>query len=579
MRKLVWNPKPTNFPFMSSPRLRVQFETLFEHYQGKDCGVQLEEITEILFCTRRNARIVLNKMEEEGWLEWHPAPGRGKLSQLVFKRSRSDVSETLARRYLDEGKISQALKALDQDTAKLAQVIESYLGVVHQQGEQVIRLPYYRPLSTLNPAKRVRRSELHIITQIFSGLTKIGDQERIEPDIAHNWELVTPQHWRFYIRSGVRFHNGELLTIEHILSVLRRLSQNTLFSHIECVECRYANTIDVYLSRPDYHLPVLLAESSAKITLPERDQQDDYDAFPIGTGPFKVVQNDAKRLVLQAHDGYFGYRPLLDRVEVWVIERALSSMIFPSLSQPIATGIERVTDNVELDPGCTFLLFNRKTGLAKESQWASYFHDRLATLNLFKQIPDEKLVELGALPAHGLKPGWYHHIKTDAVEAPSTEREVTVAYQSQHPMFPTLVKCIERVLKQDKVSVRLIRYEHETPDLADVDIWVKAMGITNNRDDALAAWLLSYSDIEAMSQSDDFQYWQQLVMDWQSDQNRPFPAKALGQSLVERMQLIPMFHCWLGVSKDQCGSLQNAQCNALGWFDFSSVWVKPELGQ
>ena len=156
---------------------------------------------------------------------------------------------------------------------------------------------------------------------------------------------------------------------------------------------------------------------------------------------------------------------------------------------------------------------------------------------------------------------------------------MTVAYQSQHPMFPTLVKCIERVLKQDKVSVRLIRYEHETPDLADVDIWVKAMGITNNRDDALAAWLLSYSDIEAMSQSDDFQYWQQLVMDWQSDQNRPFPAKALGQSLVERMQLIPMFHCWLGVSKDQCGSLQNAQCNALGWFDFSSVWVKPELGQ
>lgn len=89
---------------MSSPRLRVQFETLFEHYKGQDCGIQLEEITEILFCTRRNARIVLNKMEEEGWIEWHPAPGRGKLSQLVFKRSRSDVSENLAKRYLEEGK-------------------------------------------------------------------------------------------------------------------------------------------------------------------------------------------------------------------------------------------------------------------------------------------------------------------------------------------------------------------------------------------------------------------------------------------------------------------------------------------
>ncbi len=60
---------------MSSPRLRVQFETLFEHYRGVDSGVQLEEITEVLFCTRRNARIVLNKMEEEAGLNGtlHPA--------------------------------------------------------------------------------------------------------------------------------------------------------------------------------------------------------------------------------------------------------------------------------------------------------------------------------------------------------------------------------------------------------------------------------------------------------------------------------------------------------------------------
>lgn len=53
---------------MSSPRLRVQFETLFEHFQGQDVETQLEDVTDILFCTRRNARIVLNKMEEEGGL-------------------------------------------------------------------------------------------------------------------------------------------------------------------------------------------------------------------------------------------------------------------------------------------------------------------------------------------------------------------------------------------------------------------------------------------------------------------------------------------------------------------------------
>lgn len=52
---------------MSSPRLRVQFETLFEHFDGKDSDVQLDDITDVLCCTRRNARMVLNKLEEEGW--------------------------------------------------------------------------------------------------------------------------------------------------------------------------------------------------------------------------------------------------------------------------------------------------------------------------------------------------------------------------------------------------------------------------------------------------------------------------------------------------------------------------------
>lgn len=93
-------------------------------------------------------------MEEEGWIEWHPAAGRGKLSQLLFKRSRADVSENLARRYLNEGKIGQAFAVLDQDAAKLTQVIESYLGVQHQEGLQVVRLPYYRQLSMLNPQSR-----------------------------------------------------------------------------------------------------------------------------------------------------------------------------------------------------------------------------------------------------------------------------------------------------------------------------------------------------------------------------------------------------------------------------------------
>ncbi|ASU23993.1 SgrR family transcriptional regulator [Vibrio qinghaiensis] len=562
---------------MSSPRLRVQFESLFEHFNGQDVGVQLEEITEILFCTRRNARIVLNKMEDEGWIEWRPAAGRGKLSDLIFKRSRSDVSENLARRYLDEGKIGHAFSVLDQDAAKLTQVIQSYLGVQHQEGLQVIRLPYYRPLSMLNPLKSMRRSEQHIVMQIFSGLTRLDEYEQLQPDLAHTWESVTATHWRFYLRPGVRFHNGDLLTTDGVIQSLWELRFLNLFSHLDRISSPSNWVIDIFLQKADSRLPLLLSESCAKILLPESNRSDNFDLMPIGTGPYKVILNDEKRLVLQAFDGYFGFRPLLDRVEVWVIDEVHSSMVFPSLSHPIKTKRGSFTEDVDLDPGCTYLLLNRKNGVAADENWARYLTNKLSTLNLFRQLPEDKVVELGVLPAYGLKPGWYHQSSGDVAATPPGERSITIAYHAQHPMFPSLVKTIQQLLKEDGISVELVKYDLTVEDTDAVDVWVKPMGIANHREDALAGWLLDYSDIEHLSRAEDFSYWCQLVDEWRADPNAIFPAKEIGKSLIEKQQVIPMFHCWLGISKDQCGALQNAKCNALGWFDFSNVWVKPEL--
>lgn len=564
---------------MSSPRLRVQFETLFEHFQGQDIETQLEDVTDILFCTRRNARIVLNKMEEEGWIEWHPAAGRGKLSQLIFKRSRADVSENLARRYLNEGKIGQAFAVLDQDAAKLTQVIESYLGVQHQEGLQVVRLPYYRQLSMLNPQKPMRRSEQHIARQVFSGLTRLDEEEQLQPDLAHAWQALSDTHWRFYLRPGVRFHNGNLLTTELIVQNLWQLRLLNLFAHIDRVDSPYPWAVDVHLQKPDTRLPLLLAEACAKILPAESDRNPDFDLMPVGTGPYKVVVNDEKRLVLQAFDGYFGFRPLLDRVEVWVIDEVHSSMVFPSLSNPMKTARGSSTEEVELDPGCTYLLLNRRNGVAKDEHWARYLTDKLNALNLFRLLPEEKIIELGVLPAYGLKPGWYHHSAAAQRTLPPESKELTIAYHAQHPMFPTVANAIKQLLSQDGITVNVIKYEHTVVETENVDIWIKPMGIANHRDDALAGWLLNYSDIEFLSKGEDFNQWVNLIDAWRADSCALFPAKELGKSLVEKHQLIPMFHCWLGISKDQCGALQNAKCNALGWFDFSQVWVKPDLSE
>ncbi|WP_413283292.1 SgrR family transcriptional regulator [Vibrio sp. MA40-2] len=572
---------------MSSPRLRTQFEILFDHFNGKNSDIQLDEIVSILFCTRRNARIVLNKMSNEGWIEWHPAAGRGNLSTIIFKRNQQDVSENLAKKYLDEGRIERAFSVLNEDTGKLTKVIEDYLGVTHREGRQIVRLPYYRQLSMLNPVKLHRRSEQNIIRQIFSGLTKLNLNEELQPDLAHTWESVDGKMWRFYLRSGVRFHNGNLLTIEHVIDSIRALAEHAMFDHVQDVSSPLPWVIDIQLSNIDWHLPLLLTETRAKIMPPVDWRGEDFDLKPIGTGPYKVKTNDDKRLVLEAFDSYFGYRALIDRVEVWVIDEVYSAMVFPSLTHPIQgqqPNADAINDDeVKLDPGCTFLLLNRNNGLAKDDQWALYFCSTLTAFNLFRSLDEQTIIDLGLLPAYGLKPGWQHAIvPTQKLSPPinqltsPTKNCITIAYHSEHPVFPELAKKIGALLNKDGLSVEFVKYQHYLDDLSCVDIWLKPMGIGTNRDDALVGWLMDYSHLNQMSDPLDYEKWCKLVYDWRENQATKFDAKTLGKQLVQSNQIIPLFHCWLGVNRGQCGTLQNATCNALGWFDFSEVWVKPE---
>lgn len=49
-------------------------------------------------------------------------------------------------------------------------------------------------------------------------------------------------------------------------------------------------------------------------------------------------------------------------------------------------------------------------------------------------------------------------------------------------------------------------------------------------------------------------------------------AEMLARGLVEH-QVIPLFHIWMGVMATP--DLQDVASNAVGWFDFKSVWHKP----
>ncbi|NMT18373.1 SgrR family transcriptional regulator, partial [Vibrio parahaemolyticus] len=90
------------------------------------------------------------------------------------------------------------------------------------------------------------------------GLTRLDENEQLQPDLAHTWEAISDTHWRFYLRRGVRFHNGEPLTTSCVLESVLALNGLNLFSHIKRVSSPQEWTVDIELVRPDRYLPLAL---------------------------------------------------------------------------------------------------------------------------------------------------------------------------------------------------------------------------------------------------------------------------------------------------------------------------------
>lgn len=119
------------------------------------------------------------------------------------------------------------------DKAAVRQMLVSHLGRSFRQGRHILRVLYYRPMKNLLPGTALRRSETHMARQIFSGLTRINEENgELEADIAHHWQQLSPRHWRFFLRPGIHFHHGRELVMRDVIDSLERARTLPLYSHI-----------------------------------------------------------------------------------------------------------------------------------------------------------------------------------------------------------------------------------------------------------------------------------------------------------------------------------------------------------
>lgn len=99
-----------------------------------------------------------------------------------------------------------------------------FCGVLHSQ---TFRWASQGDLLTLDPHAQNEVLTSSINGQVYETLVSAGKTLELEPGLAVSWQRLTPLHWRFKLRPGVKFHEGGAFTAEDVVFSVQRAKAPT----------------------------------------------------------------------------------------------------------------------------------------------------------------------------------------------------------------------------------------------------------------------------------------------------------------------------------------------------------------
>lgn len=168
---------------------------------------------------------------------------------------------------------------------------------------------------------------------VFEGLTRIGPNSEVLPDLAESWTLSDDgKVYTFKLHSGVKFHDGADFSADDVKFSLDRAraenslnAQKQLFAAIDKVEVVDPATVKITLTHPQGSFLYNMGWGDAVIVSPKSAGTNKEK--PIGTGPFKFVSWAKGSLItLVKSEHYWGAPVFLDKVEFRVVPDAAAAV-------------------------------------------------------------------------------------------------------------------------------------------------------------------------------------------------------------------------------------------------------------
>jgi len=175
--------------------------------------------------------------------------------------------------------------------------------------QKILRWAFQGDAQALDPYVLNETFTLGLLGNVYEGLVRRGPNLKTQPALAERWEVVEPTRWRFYLRKGVKFHNGNSFNADDVIFSAARVRAKTsdmkgrLASDVKVVKID-DYTVDFITPKPN---PILISEWSTWYIMDKEwtekhnavepasvtSGSDNYAAFNTnGTGPFMVTSRE-----------------------------------------------------------------------------------------------------------------------------------------------------------------------------------------------------------------------------------------------------------------------------------------------
>ena len=183
------------------------------------------------------------------------------------------------------------------------------VGVFDPAEAKTLRWAFQGDAQGLDPYVLNETFTLGLLGNVYEGLIRRGPGLEIQPALAQRWEMVEPTRWRFYLRKGVKFHNGNDFNADDVVFSADRVRANgsdlktRIRPEVEVVKVE-DHVVDFITPSPN---PILHSEWATWYIMDKEWTEQNNAVAPAsvtagtenyanfhtnGTGPFKVVKRE-----------------------------------------------------------------------------------------------------------------------------------------------------------------------------------------------------------------------------------------------------------------------------------------------